>query len=102
VQRSTPFRTPIVPQEYAAWAFSDEAAVEVWFAEPHGPACAWWAISTDTGGTAVTLAGVSVLRFDDAGLVTEQRDFWHQDDGAHLPPGDWGPARRHGSLDARR
>jgi len=102
VQRSTPFREPIVPQEYAAWAFAEEAAVEVWFAEPDGRACGWWAISTDTGGTTVTLAGVSVLHFDDAGLVTEQRDYWHQEDGAQRPPADWGPVRRHGSFDAGR
>jgi SnoaL-like protein len=102
VQRSAPFREPIVPQEYAAWAFADEVAVEVWFAEPNGSACAWWAIVTDVAGTTATLAGVSVLRLDDSGLVADQRDYWHLEDGAHRPPGDWGPVRRHGSLDARR
>jgi hypothetical protein len=101
VQRSAPFREPIAPQEYAAWAFADEVAVEVWFAEPVGPACEWWAISTDAAGVTATLAGVSVLRFDDKGLVVEQHDYWHSEDGVHRPPPGWGPVRRHGSLDAR-
>jgi len=56
----------------------------------------------DSAGTTVTLAGVSVLHFDAAGLVTEQRDYWHQEDGAQRPPADWGPVRRHGSFDAGR
>jgi hypothetical protein len=102
VQRPGPFREPIVPQEYAAWAFSDEVAAEVWFAEAEGPACGWWAITTDTSGAKATLAGVSVLRFDDDGLVVEERDYWHQADGAHGPPDAWGPVRRHGSFDAGR
>jgi hypothetical protein len=101
VQRSAAFREPIAPQEYAAWAFADEVAVEVWFAEPNGTACEWWAISTDAAGVTATLAGVSVLRFDDAGLVVEQHDYWHSEDGAHPPYAGWGPVRRHGSLDVR-
>jgi len=56
--RSHPFRSPGDPQEYAAWAFADEAAVEAWFAEPSaettaGAACEWWAISHDRAGAAV-------------------------------------------------
>jgi hypothetical protein len=30
------------------------------------------------GGGAGNLAGVSLLRFSDDGLVLEERDFWHQ------------------------
>lgn len=101
VQRSAPFRDPIVPREYAAWAFSDEVAVEVWFAEPEGTACEWWAISTDTEGRTATLAGVSVLRLDETGKVVEQHDYWHVENGSRRPPPGWGPIRRHGSLDTR-
>jgi hypothetical protein len=31
----------------------------------------------------VTLAGVSLLRFDDEGLVLDQRDYWHLEQGRH-------------------
>jgi len=29
-----------------------------------------------------------VLRFDEAGLVAESRDYSHATQGRHLPPGD--------------
>jgi hypothetical protein len=43
----------------------------------------------------VTLAGVSVLRFDESGLVVDQRDYWSQRDGRHEPPEGWGPVAHH-------
>ena len=33
------------------------------------------------GGVDVTLAGISLLRFDERGLVVEQRDVWAVTDG---------------------
>jgi len=103
VQRSEPFRERDEPQRYAAWAFSDEAAAEVWFREPasesaESAACEWWAVSRDAAGGVVTLAGVSVLRFDADGRVVDQRDYWSQETGARQPPEDWGPVARHGST----
>ena len=41
-------------------------------------------------GVETTLAGTSVLRFDDDGLVVEQRDTWNQADGLREPPDTWG------------
>ena len=41
-------------------------------------------------GVETTLAGTSVLRFDDDGLVVEQRDTWNQADGRREPPDSWG------------
>jgi hypothetical protein len=41
-------------------------------------------------GRDVTLAGTSVLRFDDDGLVLEQRDTWNVRDGRAEPPDGWG------------
>ena len=100
VQRSAPFRDRIDPIEYAAWAFADEASVEVWFAEPavntrDAAACEWWAVSFGGSGEATTLGGVSVLRFDVDGRVIDQRDYWSQLDGRHEPPEGWGPVAHH-------
>jgi hypothetical protein len=101
VQRSEPFRDRAEPRAYAAWAFADEEEAEVWFATPaletvDGATCEWWAISRDRSGGFVTLAGVSVLRFDADGRVVEQRDYWSSRDGGHAPPDGWGPVFRHG------
>ena len=41
-------------------------------------------------GPAVTLVGISTLRFDPEGLVLEQRDTWNQSDGRVRPPESWG------------
>jgi len=64
------FGTPIVS--------GDRAAVE------------WWA-EMEEEGEAVTLAGVSVLRFDPEGLVVEQRDSWNRAQGRRPPDAGWGP-----------
>lgn len=106
VQRSRAFREPIEPVDYAEWAFADETAVEVWFAEPFvdtsdAAACEWWAISTHREGGVATLAGVSLIAIGPDGRVVDQRDHWTVQPGAHRPPEDWGPVRRHGSLEAR-
>lgn len=100
VHISEPFRERDDPRRYAAWAFSDERAAEVWFAEPRvlgadTAACEWWAVSTQEDGTVVTLAGVSLLRFAADGRVDDQRDYWSQRDGAHPPPVEWGPVALH-------
>jgi YD repeat-containing protein len=36
----------------------------------------WWAVVTTTDGSVETLAGISLLRFDASGRVSEQRDAW--------------------------
>jgi SnoaL-like domain len=105
VQRSAPFRERDEPQRYAAWAFSDEEAVEVWFAEPSvegegAAACEWWAVSRDRSGRVATLAGVSLLRLSDDGRVVDQRDYWSREEGSRRPPDGWGPVSRHGRLGA--
>ena len=94
------FRDPQPPREYAAWAFSDEASAEVWFAQPvvegNRAAVAWWAISRGTDGRDTTLAGASMIVFGDDGLVIRQRDYWNEAlDTAMPPPEDWGPVAAH-------
>ena len=51
----------------------------------------WWAAVVENG-VEITLAGVSVLRFDRAGLVLEQWDSWNQGEGLREPPVEWGRA----------
>jgi len=50
----------------------------------------WWGVVTSTGGSVETLAGTSLLRFDDGGLVVEQRDVWAAQGGRH-ELGHWAP-----------
>jgi ketosteroid isomerase-like protein len=92
---SHPFRELQSPREYAAWAFADQADVRFRFGEPivdgDRAAVEWWAVVTTTTGDAETLAGVSLLRFDDAGLVVEQRDVWASEPGAVSLP-RWAPS----------
>lgn len=93
VFRSAPFRDPQDPGEYAEWAFSDEDSAECWFGEPivagDRATVEWWAVST-SGGRVETLAGVSLLRFNDDGLVIDQRDHWHVEPGRRDPFPGWG------------
>jgi hypothetical protein len=85
--RSAPFRDLQGPREYAEWAFSDEDSAECHFTEPFvvsgdRAVVEWWAVSR-SGDKEETLAGVSLLRFDDAGLVADQHDYWHVEPGRH-------------------
>lgn len=82
--RSAPFRELQDPRAYADWAFADEDSAEPHFAEPvvsgDRATVEWWAVTT-SGGEDATLAGVSLLRFDGDGLVIDQRDYWHLEQG---------------------
>jgi ketosteroid isomerase-like protein len=84
---SHPFRERQAPREYVEWAFADQADAECRFGEPvlagDRAAVDWWAIVTSRDGTAETLAGTSLLRFDEEGLVIEQRDAWAAESGRH-------------------
>jgi hypothetical protein len=42
----------------------------------------------DRQGTAMTLAGCAMARFNADGLITEARDYWHVQEG-HEPPPEW-------------
>jgi hypothetical protein len=83
---SHPFRDRQGPVEYVRWAFGDQEAAQCRFGEPlvdgQRAAVDWWAVVTAKDG--------SLLRFDDDGLVLEQRDAWADADGAHELP-DWAP-----------
>ena len=80
-------------REYVSAAFGDEDEVEARFGTPvvegDRAAVAWWAALRE-GGQPMTLAGISLLRFDESGLVVDQYDAWDQLAGRHVPPEGWG------------
>jgi hypothetical protein len=91
---SHPFRARQGPAEYAAWAFADQQAAECRFGEPiveeARAAVDWWAVVTSKDGSQQSLAGTSLLRFDDEGRVVEQRDAWGEAEGHQELP-TWAP-----------
>ena len=78
--QSHPFRDAGTPEDYIVPTLAEEESAECEFGEPiveDDRAAVEWSAQTrlrDGGGE--KLAGVSLLRFDEDGLVTEQRDFW--------------------------
>ena len=97
VHRSTPFRPPHrgrqAVRDYVTQAFADEQRIDdVRFDSPvvqGDRACVeYWARFLDQQGTAMTLAGCGMARFDADGLITEARDYWHLQEG-HQPPPEW-------------
>ncbi|MGE5692142.1 MAG: nuclear transport factor 2 family protein [Pseudomonadota bacterium] len=94
--RTGPFREPQEPAAYAAWAFaSEEPGGDIRFGEPvvagdDRAAVEWWAVVREPGGSETTIAGVSLLRFDDDGLVVEERGYWTEDVGRREPHEGWG------------
>lgn len=96
VFRSHPFREPQPPLEYARWAYDEEEGTpEIWMGEPlvsgDRAVVEWWAAVIENGEL-VSLAGVSFLRFDDEGRVTEQHDYWGTAPGRTPPWDGWGSA----------
>jgi hypothetical protein len=87
---SHPFRPHEPPREYVERALADTESAQPWFGEPlvdgDRAAVEWWAFARE-GGADVTLAGISLLRFDERGLVVEQRDAWALADGRVERPG---------------
>jgi hypothetical protein len=94
VFRSHPFREPQAPLEYASWAYAEEEGEpEVWMGVPlvsgNRAVVEWWAIVVESGEL-VSLAGASVLRFDEEGRVADQHDYWGTAPGRRPPWEDWG------------
>jgi lactoylglutathione lyase len=90
VFHSHPFRPQQAPAEYAAWAFQDQASAVCRFGDPVAAgdraAVDWWAVVTDHEGGEQALAGTSLLRFREDGLVVEQRDAWAEEAGSRDLP----------------
>jgi hypothetical protein len=49
----------------------------------------WW-VTMRNGGMDVTLAGEFLLAFDEQGLCSELREYWHFSEGQLQPPAGWG------------
>jgi SnoaL-like domain len=94
VFRSAPFREPEPPIEYTRRVYPEARAEGVRFGEPveegDRAAVEWWAVLIMPGGEEQTIAGCSMLRFDDEGLVVEARDYWHVEPGRRDPFPGWG------------
>lgn len=94
---SEPFREPFRGigelRDYLGAAFAEEEGLEGWFGTPlvtgQRASVEWWA-SLVEAGVETTIVGTSNLRFDEAGLVVEQRDTWNQRDGRRPPFEGWG------------
>jgi SnoaL-like domain len=48
----------------------------------------WWA-SWIEDGQRLTMAGTTLLRFDDEGMVVDHRDYWNQQPGRAEPYPEW-------------
>ena len=86
--RSLAFEPATSVQAYLPGTFARESGVECRFgasvASGDRAAVEWWA-SWMEAGVPITLAGVTLLRFDAAGLVLDQRDYWNEA-AERLPP----------------
>lgn len=79
-------------RRYLTATFAEERDVECRFGEPvvsgTRAAVEWWA-SWLEDGTPLTLAGVTVLRFDHDGMVVDHRDYWNEIDRRVSPYDGW-------------
>lgn len=95
--RSAPFREPYRGRDgvraYVEWACADEEEIDCRFGEPlvtgQRATVEYWATMLEDGKEA-TLAGISVLRFREDGLVADQHDYWLYADGRQAPYPGWG------------
>jgi ketosteroid isomerase-like protein len=96
VYRALVFREPDLGvagvRRYLEDNFAVEEDIECWFGEPIAAgdraACEWWATWIEEGQR-LTLAGATVLRFDDDGLVVDHRDYWNQVEHREPPFDGW-------------
>lgn len=94
--RALAFREPDLGlsgvHRYLTENFEVEEGVECWFGEPlvdgNRATVEWWASWTENGEP-VTLAGATVLRFDDDGQVVDHRDYWNQQARRSPPYAGW-------------
>jgi hypothetical protein len=94
--RALAFRQPDLGlagvRRYLTENFAIEEDIECRFGDPivsgNRAAVEWWAGWVEDG-TPLTLAGVTVLRFDGDGKVVDHRDYWNQADRREPPYEGW-------------
>jgi hypothetical protein len=90
--RALAFRQPDNPSDYLLRTFAEETEITCRFGEPvvsgRRAAVEWWA-SWIEEGRPITLAGATMLGFDDDGKVVDHRDYWNQAEGRIEPYSDW-------------
>ena len=92
--RTLPFREPEPILDYARRNFALEEDLDFSFGRPvvgaDGRAAVEYWSSWREAGEVVTIAGVSLLRFGEDGLVEEHWDYWVSTEGRLRPPAGWG------------
>jgi ketosteroid isomerase-like protein len=94
--RALAFREPDLGvggvRRYLRENFGVEQDVECWFGVPVATgdraAVEWWATWVEEGQS-LTLAGTTVLRFDDDGQIVDHRDYWNQVERREPPYQGW-------------
>jgi hypothetical protein len=90
--RALAFRAPDTPTGYLQRVFAEESDITCRFGQPvasdRRAAVEWWGSWIEEGET-ITLAGVTMLRFDDNGKVVDHRDYWNQATGRIDPYPGW-------------
>jgi len=95
--REQPYDEPFVGRSgvrgYWADVTATQSEVELEYGTPlvvgNRAAVEWWATLVNDGNE-VTLAGSFMLRFDEEGLCSELREYWHFGAGRVQPPPGWG------------
>jgi SnoaL-like domain len=90
--RALAFRDADSALDYLMRTFAEEADITCRFGQPvvsgDRAAVEWWGSWIEEGET-ITLAGATMLRFDDEGKVVDHRDYWNQADGRIEPYAGW-------------
>ena len=92
-----PYQEPFIGRagvrDYWSRVTATQADVELQYGTPvvsgRRAAVEWWVMMTN-GGIDVTLAGEFLLVFDEHGLCSELREYWHFAEGRLAPPAGWG------------
>jgi hypothetical protein len=87
------FVGPAGVRDYWARVTETQANVEIRYGTPltvgNRTAVEWWTTLTN-GGTEITLAGSFMLTFDESGLCSSLREYWHFAEGTEQPRPGWG------------
>lgn len=96
----SPFREPNIgpagARQYLIRVLAEESNVQSQFGDPivdgRRASVQWWATYIEDGRP-LTLAGTSVLSFNDDGLVSDEWDAWEEIEGHRTPVDGWGRPR---------